>query len=128
MSSLPHMAIPSKAVDHITKILASDLGPLQTWKSIKDMLLDCGVAYVTTAKATAFVVHPKNRGGALISPHGCHRKGFQIMKAGADISLLGNSVCMELCYAQFDALLLLITLVKSLLSCRLNLSMLLLEH
>ena len=96
MSSLPHMAIPSKAVDHITKILASDLGPLQTWKSIKDMLLDCGVAYVTTAKATAFVVHPKNRGGALISPHGCHRKGFQIMKAGADISLLGNSVCMEL--------------------------------
>ena len=96
MSSLPHMAIPSKAVDHITKILASDLGPLQKWKSIKDMLLDCGVAYVTTAKATAFVVHPKNRGGALISPHGCHRKGFQIMKAGADISLLGNSVCMEL--------------------------------
>ena len=96
MSSLPHMAIPSKAVDHITKILASDMGPLQKWKSIKDMLLDCGVAYVTTAKATAFVVHHKNRGGALISPHGCHRKGFQIMKAGADISLLGNSVCMEL--------------------------------
>ena len=49
MSSLPHMAIPSKAVDHIAKILASDLGPLQKWKSIKDMLLDCGVADVTTA-------------------------------------------------------------------------------
>ena len=60
------MAIPPKAVDHITKIMASDLGPLQKWKSIKDMLLECGVAYVATAKATAFVVHPKNRSGALV--------------------------------------------------------------
>jgi hypothetical protein len=90
------MAISQKADDHIKKVMGSSLGPIQKWKSIRDMLLDAGIAYSTTAKASAFIVHPKNRSGALISPHGCHRKSLQIMKAGADISLLKNSVAMEL--------------------------------
>lgn len=90
------MALPQRVHDHLSRTLGSEMPALQKWKSIKDILVDSGIAYVATIKASAFVVHPKNRSGALISPHGCHRKGLQIAKSGADMSLLGNSVCMEL--------------------------------
>ena len=53
------MAISQKADDHIKKVMGSSLGPIQKWKSIRDMLLDAGIAYSTTAKASAFIVHPR---------------------------------------------------------------------
>eukprot|EP00435_Cladocopium_sp_Y103_P019630 s531_g4.t1 len=57
------MAISQQAEDHINKVMGSNLGPIQKWKSIRDMLLNAGIAYATTAKASAFIVHPKNRSG-----------------------------------------------------------------
>lgn len=90
------MAICQQTHEHIVKVLDSDMGPLQKWVALRDFLTLKGLAYKSIVKATAFIVHPKNRSGTLINPHSCHRKGSQILKAGADMSMLSNSVCMEL--------------------------------
>jgi|AACY02.12.fsa_nt_gi hypothetical protein len=42
------------------------------------------------------LVHKANRGGLLASPHNCHRNAENIRAAGADLSQLTNSYCVEL--------------------------------
>ena len=79
----------------IREYVQADLGPLQKWKHIQDLLVSQNVAYHTVAKAEAFVVHQRNRAGTLINPYAMHSKGLQIVQSGADMSLL-QSVCFEL--------------------------------
>ena len=79
----------------IREYVKSDLGPLQKWKHVQDLLVSHNVAYRTLAKADAFVGHEKNRSGTLINPYSMHSKGLQIIQTGADVSLL-QSVCFEL--------------------------------
>ena len=79
----------------IREYVKSDLGPLQKWKHVQDLLVSNNVAYRTLAKADAFVVHEKNRSGTLINPYSMHSKGLQIIQTGADVCLL-QSVCFEL--------------------------------
>ena len=80
----------------IREYVQSDLGPLQKWKHIQELLVSHNAAYNTVAKADAFVVHhQRNRAGTLINPYAMHSKGLQIVQSGADMSLL-QSVCFEL--------------------------------
>lgn len=91
-----NMAVPVNVVSHITEVMSSSMGPLQKWKAVRECLVGHHLAYVIKAKASSFVVHERNRSGTLISPHGAHRKGAEIVQSGADLSLLTNSVCIEL--------------------------------
>ena len=52
---------------NIREYVKSDLGPLQKWKHVQDLLVSHNVAYHTLAKADAFVVHERNRAGTLIN-------------------------------------------------------------
>ena len=89
-----NMAEPAEVKAKIDGILQrGQMGPIQQWMEIKSLLISTGLAYEITAKADSFVAHPKNRSTTLISPHNMHRKGQEIIKKGADLGMLQNSVC-----------------------------------
>ena len=79
----------------IREYVKSDLGPLQKWKHVQDLLVSNNVAYRTLAKASAFAVHEKNRSGTLINPYSMHSKGLQIIQTGADVHYYGKPKPLE---------------------------------
>ena len=82
--------------DKVDALLADDeIGPLAKVQKLRATLLDAGVAYTTTCPCTNFIVHPQNRGTTGVQPYNMHRKGAAILRAGADMSLLTNSLAME---------------------------------
>ena len=51
-----------------------DINYLQIQKKLQEN----GLMYQQTLKPTQLLVHPLNRGGAMLSHHGCHQKGAKI--------------------------------------------------
>ena len=91
------MSVPQEVASKIEALLKDESqGMLQRWKIIKQLLLDCGCAYMTRATAESFVIHPANRGGVLLNPMALHQKGKDIVLAGGDISMLSHATAFEL--------------------------------
>ena len=91
------MSVPQEVASKIEALLKDESqGMLQRWKIIKQLLLDCGCAYMTRAAAESFVIHPANRGGVLLNPMALHQKGKDIVLAGGDISMLSHATAFEL--------------------------------
>ncbi len=67
------------------------------FKQAIGLLLECKHAYkMTGVHCKFFFVHPKNRGGLLISWHNAHRNGANIFDVGADKSVLMNAYALEM--------------------------------
>ena len=65
------------------------------WQKIKQKLQENGLLYQQTLKPAQLLVHPKNRGGAMLSHHDCHQKGAKILAIGADLQKIQSSVAIE---------------------------------
>ena len=50
-----------------------------TWGKIRTMLLEKGLAWTSQEAPSAFLCHPSNRGGLMLSWHDCHDKGSSIV-------------------------------------------------
>ena len=60
------------------------------WGKIRTMLLEKGLAWTSQEAPSAFLCHPSNRGGLMLSWHDCHDKGSSIA------TKLSQSVAFEL--------------------------------
>lgn len=81
----------------ISKIKDDIMLPIGTkWQKIKHQLQENGLLYQQTLKPTQLLVHPKNRGGAMLSHHDCHQKGAMILAIGPDLQKIQSSVAMEM--------------------------------
>ena len=49
------------------------------WGKIRTMLLEKGLAWTSQEAPSAFLCHPSNRGGLMLSWHDCHDKGSSIV-------------------------------------------------
>ena len=80
----------------ISKIKDDTMMPIGTkWQKIKQKLQENGLLYQQTLKPAQLLVHPKNRGGAMLSHHDCHQKGANILAIGADLQKIQSSVAIE---------------------------------
>ena len=66
------------------------------WGKIRTMLLEKGLAWTSHEGPSAFLCHPSNRGGMMLSWHDCHDKGSSIVPLGADPTNLSQSAAFEL--------------------------------
>ncbi len=90
------MAMDEAAKKAISKLMAQDL-PINTkWQQIRSTLLQAGHIYQATLSPNSFLIHPSNRGGAMVSWHDCHEKGAKILATGPDFGKISMAVAMEL--------------------------------
>ena len=68
---------------------------IKTDKILK-LLVDNKIAYHVVEKPESFLVHPSNRGGLMVNCHDVHDKGHTMLKVGAQLSKLTDSVAFEL--------------------------------
>ncbi|CAL1165818.1 unnamed protein product [Cladocopium goreaui] len=62
---------------------------------IQQKLQENGLMYQQTLKPTQPLVHPLNRGGAMLSHYDCHHKGANILAIGPDLNKIQASVAIE---------------------------------
>ena len=72
------------------------LAPNEHFAKLVDILEAYNEIYIIEIHPQYMLVHKANRGGLLVSPHNCHRNAENIRAAGADLSQLTNSYCVEL--------------------------------
>jgi hypothetical protein len=65
------------------------------WMQIQQKLQENGLMYQQTLKPTQLLVHPLNRGGAMLSHYDCHHKGANILAIGPDLNKIQASVAIE---------------------------------
>jgi hypothetical protein len=65
------------------------------WMQIQQKLQENGLMYQQTLKPTQPLVHPLNRGGAMLSHYDCHHKGANILAIGPDLNKIQASVAIE---------------------------------
>lgn len=64
---------------------------------ILNFLQGHGLAYSTMVTCGDLLCHPGNRGGAMIGPHDCHRKGSMVVASGLNVALLPpSSIAIEM--------------------------------
>ena len=64
----------------IAKVKDDPSMPIGTkWMQIQQKLQENGLMYQQTLKPTQLLVHPLNRGGAMLSHHDCHQKRAKIL-------------------------------------------------
>ena len=69
--------------------------PIDTnYLQIQKKLQENGLMYQQTLKPTQLLVHPLNRGGAMLSHYDCH-KGANILAIGPDLNKIQASVAIE---------------------------------
>ena len=68
------------------------------WGKIRTMLLEKGLAWTSQEAPSAFLCHPSNRGGLMLSWHDCHDKGSKENHcvSKTDTTKLSQSVAFEL--------------------------------
>ena len=80
----------------IAKVKDDPSMPIGTkWMQIQQKLQENGLMYQQTLKPTQPLVHPLNRGGAMLSHYDCHHKGANILTIGPDLSKIQASVAIE---------------------------------
>eukprot|EP00435_Cladocopium_sp_Y103_P059330 s849_g21.t1 len=81
----------------ISKIKDDPMMPIGTkWQKIKAKLQVHGLFYQQTLKPTQLLVHPLNRGDAMLSHHDCHDKGAKISAIGPELEKIQASVATEI--------------------------------
>lgn len=80
----------------LEQVIASEAGLLAKWQKVQQKLRTANLAWYATLTCDQLAVHPCNRGGSGVQPLMVHKKGQEIVVNGADLSLLGASVCFEL--------------------------------
>ena len=65
------------------------------WMQIQQKLQENGLMYQQTLKPTQLLVHPLNRGGAVLPHYDCHHKGANILAIGPDLNKIQASVAIE---------------------------------
>ena len=66
------------------------------WTQIKALLKGAGLLWTSQEKPQAFLCHPSNRGGLMLSCHDMHAKGGAILSLGFDKEKLQRSVAFEI--------------------------------
>jgi hypothetical protein len=66
------------------------------WTQIKALLKGAGLLWTSQEKPQAFLCHPSNRGGLMLSWHDMHAKGGAILSLGFDKEKLQRSVAFEI--------------------------------
>ena len=80
----------------IAKVKDDPSMPIGTkWMQIQQKLQENGLMYQQTLKPTQLLVHPLNRGGAMLSHYDCHHKGANILAIGPDLNKIQASVAIE---------------------------------
>lgn len=93
------MAASPEMEKEVTKLLdpSCPLGINIRLQKVLAMLEEQGLLYTTVLCPSALMCHPQNRGGSMINPFNCHRKGSDILACGVKPELLGpNSLAVEL--------------------------------
>ena len=85
-------------VVNLKSIIDADVPINQKATQALELLKGCGMAYVAKLKAREMLVHPSNRGGAMINAFDCVSKGEKISQVGWDMKKLSTAVCVELPY------------------------------
>ena len=80
----------------VSKIMQSKQGSILQWVQIQKVLMENSLAYTSQLQPGLLLVHPQNRGGTGINAWSTHAKGSMICQSGADVTLLGGSVCFEM--------------------------------
>ena len=94
--STASMAMDEPVKQAISKVMAQEL-PINTkWQKIKSLLVQGGHLYQAKLTPSHFLIHPSNRGGAMVSWHDCHDKGAKILATGPDFGKISMAVAMEL--------------------------------
>ncbi|CAE7228312.1 unnamed protein product [Symbiodinium sp. CCMP2592] len=74
----------------------TEVPPNKRLDRLTTFLKENGLAYSTMLCPNDFLVHPHNRGGAMINALDVHDKGQKILELGFRRSLLTDSICFEL--------------------------------
>ena len=82
----------------LKSIIDADMPINQKATQALDLLKGCGMAYVAKLKAREMLVHPSNRGGAMINAFDVVSKGEKISQVGWDMKKISTAVCVELPY------------------------------
>ncbi|CAE7270765.1 unnamed protein product [Symbiodinium sp. CCMP2592] len=91
------MPMTTEVQQAITQIKKDVQIPINTkWLQIRNHLMQAGLLYQLQVVPSSMLVHPANRGGAMLSWHDCHHKGHAILATGPDFAKITQSVCIEL--------------------------------
>ena len=74
------------------------LKPNELYQSCMDCMRNHKVVYKDVLHCRLFLVHPKNRGGLMLSPYNVHRNQLKIHNVGADIRSITNAVAIEMAH------------------------------
>ena len=98
-SCLLAMAVPHETEQEVKTLLSPScaLGINLRLQKVLSLLEEKGLVYNTVVRPSAMVCHPQNRGGSMINPYNCHRKGQDIIASGVKPELLApNSLAVEM--------------------------------
>ena len=82
----------------LERLLADDTqGVNARLGKIMNFLQGHGLAYTTMVTCGDLLCHPGNRGGGMVNPHDCHRKGTMVVASGLNPALLPpSSIAIEM--------------------------------
>lgn len=73
--------------EELERLLAGDIqGVNARLGKILNFLQGHGLAYSTMVTCGDLLCYPANRGGAMINPHDCHRKGGMVVASGLNVA------------------------------------------
>ena len=96
ISSMSNSPLPW--VGQLKSMMDSEMPINQKATQALNLLQGCGMAYVAKLQARDMLVHPSNRGGAMVNAFDVISKGEKICQVGWDLKKVSTSVCVELPY------------------------------
>lgn len=85
------------AKGEVESILNSNEGVNKKLEKVLAVLTLANLCYGITLKPSALLCHPQNRGGQMVNPFDCHKKGSSVLSAGLKKEILpASSVAMEM--------------------------------
>ena len=96
--SLQRMSVPDVAMakEMLAIMENQNLQPLRKLDQLIGYLKKNQLAHVATLLPTDLLIHPHNRGGAMVNSLDVHEKGSKLLALGFRKSLLQDSFCIEL--------------------------------
>ena len=85
-----------EVVEAAKKILDGNIAPLCKLQELKQLFMDNGLCYNTTALPSEMLVHPSNRGGRMLGWKDVWKKGMAMLEVGVKKELLVDPVCFEM--------------------------------
>ena len=96
--SLQRMSVPDVAMakEMLAIMENQNLQPMRKLDQLIGYLKKNQLAHVATLLPTDLLIHPHNRGGAMVNSLDVHEKGSKLLALGFRKSLLQDSFCIEL--------------------------------